>query len=194
MAVTEGKIFAAAGNNVLVIDKGKNKISKSIEFIDPVRGVVKSPDGNLWVSTSAGEISKVDAQNYTIIQTNTLPGDAIRTDAASYTSTPCITAQGDTLYMNGTGTKIYRHIFSKNQTDLMVDAANIVTTTSVYNTIAVNPVTGEVYLNTIKGWGNDRLINHISVFDLSETEPKLSAKYKNHTNYPAGTFFTYNFQ
>ena len=26
----------------------------------------------------------------------------------------------------------------------MVDAANIVTTTSVYNTIAVNPVTGEV--------------------------------------------------
>lgn len=61
--------------------------------------------------------------------------------------------------MNGTGTKIYRHIFSKNQTDLMVDAANIVTTTSVYNTIAVNPVTGEVYLNTIKGWGNDRLIN-----------------------------------
>ena len=76
----------------------------------------------------------------------------------------------------------------------MVDAANIVTTTSVYNTIAVIPVTGEVYLNTIKGWGNDRLINHISVFDFSETEPKLSANYKNHTNYPAGTFFTYNFQ
>lgn len=76
MAVTEGKIFAAAGNNVLVIEKGKNKISKSIEFNDPVRGVVKSSDGNLWVSTSAGEISKVDAQNYTIIQTNTLPGDA----------------------------------------------------------------------------------------------------------------------
>ena len=194
MAVTEGKIFAAAGNNVLVIEKGKNKISKSIEFNDPVRGVVKSSDGNLWVSTSAGEISKVDAQNYTIIQTNTLPGDAISTQSASYTSTPCITAQGDTLYMNGTGTKIYRHIFSKNQTDLMVDAANIVTTTSVYNTIAVNPVTGEVYLNTIKGWGNDRLINHISVFDFSETEPKLSANYKNHTNYPAGTFFTYNFQ
>ena len=194
MAVTEGKIFAAAGNNVLVIEKGKNKISKSIEFNDPVRGVVKSSDGNLWVSTSAGEISKVDAQNYTIIKTNTLPGDAISTQSASYTSTPCITAQGDTLYMNGTGTKIYRHIFSKNQTDLMVDAANIVPTTSVYNTIAVNPVTGEVYLNTIKGWGNDRLINHISVFDFSETEPKLSANYKNHTNYPAGTFFTYNFQ
>ena len=194
MAVTEGKIFAAAGNNVLVIEKGKNKISKSIEFNDPVRGVVKSSDGNLWVSTSAGEISKVDAQNYTIIKTNTLPGDAISTQSASYTSTPCITAQGDTLYMNGTGTKIYRHIFSKNQTDLMVDAANIVTTTSVYNTIAVNPVTGEVYLNTIKGWGNDRLINHISVFDFSETEPTLGANYKNHTNYPAGTFFTYNFQ
>lgn len=106
-----------------MIEKGKNKISKSIEFNDPVRGVVKSSDGNLWVSTSAGEISKVDAQNYTIIQTNTLPGDAISTQSASYTSTPCITAQGDTLYMNGTGTKIYRHIFSKNQTDLMVDAA-----------------------------------------------------------------------
>lgn len=75
----------------------------------------------------------------------------------------------------------------------MVDAQTIVTTTSVYNTIAVNPVTGEVYLNTIKGWGNDRLINHISVrFQRNRT--KLSANYKNHTNYPAGTFFTYNFQ
>ena len=59
--------------------------------------------GNLWVSTSAGEISKVDAQNYTtIIQTNTLPGDAISTQSASYASTPCITAQGDTLWPGGT--------------------------------------------------------------------------------------------
>ena len=31
MAVTEGKIFAAAGNNVLVIEKGKNKIMQNQE-------------------------------------------------------------------------------------------------------------------------------------------------------------------
>ena len=41
MAVTEGKIFAAAGNNVLVIEKGKNKIKavavyNGKEYVDEI--------------------------------------------------------------------------------------------------------------------------------------------------------------
>lgn len=194
MAVAQGKIFATAGKKVLVIEKGKDKISGSIEFNHPLRGIVRSSDGNLWVSTSAGKISKIDAQSHTIIKTNTLSGDAIGTQSVDFTATPSITAKGDTLYMSGTGTKIWRHIFSENRTDLMVDAAKFVETTLVYNTTAVNPVTGEVYLNTIKGFGANHLINNISVFDFSQAEPKLTANYENYTHFPAGTFFTYNFQ
>lgn len=195
MAVVEGKVFATVGNAVVVMEKGKNKITKSIEFDSRVSGVIKSSDGNLWVSTESGKISKVNAKDYSITKTNELPQDAASTLDCGYAAAPSITAKGDTLYMSGLKTKIYRHIFSTNQTKLMVDAADMVENANmVYNTVAVHPITGEVYLNTIKGYTPDYLINHISVFNFSGTEPKLSANYENYTKYPAGTFFTYNFE
>lgn len=195
MAVVDGKVFASVGSKVIVIEKGKSEISASIEFDAAVRGVIKSSDGNLWVSTSSGKISKVDAKAYSILKTNTLTDEAINSQSASFASTPCITAKGDTLYMSGTETKIYRHLFSQNATSLMVDAATMIeNSNTVYNTVAVHPLTGEVYLNTLKGWGDERLINHISVFNFSGAAPRLSANYENHTDYPAGTFFTYNFE
>ena len=63
----------------------------------------------------------------------------------------------------------------------------------IYNTCAVHPLTGKVYFNSIKSYA-DYKINHISVFDFSGDEPELSANYENHTAFPAGTFFTYNFE
>ena len=77
----------------------------------------------------------------------------------------------------------------------MVDARTMVENAGiVYNYLGVNPMTGEVLLNTIKGYGKDYLINNISVFNFSGDEPELSANYENHTAFPAGTFFTYNFE
>lgn len=195
MAVVDGKVFATVDNTVVVIEKGKNKITKAIEFDSGVSGVIKSSDGNLWVSTESGKISKVNAKDYSITKTNELPLDAASTLECGYAAVPSITAKGDTLYMSGLKTKIYRHIFSTNQTKLMVDAADMVENANiVYNTAAVHPITGEVYFNTIKGYTPDYLVNHISVFNFSGTEPKLSADYENYTKYPAGTFFTYNFE
>ena len=70
----------------------------------------------------------------------------------------------------------------------MVENANI-----VYNTVAVDPVTEGVYLNTIKGYG-DVGINQISIFDFSGDTPTFKATYNDCTKYPAGTFFTSNFK
>lgn len=69
----------------------------------------------------------------------------------------------------------------------MVEKVNI-----VYNNIAVHPITGEVYLNTIKANGWDFLINNISVLNF-HGDARLSANYKDYTNSPAGIFFTYTF-
>lgn len=73
----------------------------------------------------------------------------------------------------------------------MVDAKTLVTEDAgmVYNNLGVHPVTGEVYLNTIKAYGMDYLKNNISVFNFSKAEPKLAANYKHHTKFPAGIFF-----
>lgn len=196
MAVAAGKVFASQNKNLLVIEAGKNQVSKTIEFDSDISGVVKSSDGNLWVSVSSGKIVKVNAKDYSIIGENDLSAnaaDAAKTLVASYAAAPSITAKGDTLYMSALSTKIYRHIFSTNETKLMVDVKDMVENANiVYNTVAVEPLTGDVYFNTIKGY-SDVNVNQISVFDFSGDTPALKAAYNDHTKYPAGVFFTSRF-
>ena len=197
MAVVGGKVFASQNKNLLVIESGKDKVSATVEFDGNISGVVKSSDNNVWVSVSTGKIAKVSAKDYSIIKENDLSADkdATKTLSASFAAAPSITAKGDTLYMSGLATKIYRHIFSTNETKLMVDAKEMVENANiVYNTVAVDPVTEGVYLNTIKGYGDNVSINQISIFDFSGTTPTLRAAYNDCTRYPAGVFFTSNFR
>ena len=197
MAVVEGKVFASQSKNLLVIEAGKNEVAATVEFDSNISGVVKSSDNNVWVSVSSGKIAKVNAKDYSIMKENDLAAtnaDAAKTLSASFAAAPSITAKGDTLYMSALSTKIYRHIFSTNETKLMVDAKEMVENANiVYNTVAVDPVTEGVYLNTIKGYG-DVGINQISIFDFSGDTPTFKATYNDCTKYPAGTFFTSNFK
>lgn len=197
MAVVGGKVFASQNKNLLVIESGKDKVSATVEFDGNISGVVKSSDNNVWVSVSTGKIAKVSAKDYSIIKENDLSADkdATKTLSASFAAAPSITAKGDTLYMSGLATKVYRHIFSTNETKLMVDAKEMVENANiVYNTVAVDPVTEGVYLNTIKGYGDNVSINQISIFDFSGATPTLKAHYNDCTRCPAGVFFTSNFR
>ncbi len=195
MAVADGKVFATVKNTVVVIEAGKDAISNTIEFDGNVSGVIKASDGNLWVSDASGKITKVDPKTYAKLGSSTVSEEAKSLLNPSYAAAPSITAKGDTLYMSALKSTIYRHIFSTGETKLMVDAKTMVDNVGIiYNTCAVHPITGEVYLNSIKGYGQDYKINNISVFNFSGDEPELSANYENHTAFPAGTFFTYNFE
>lgn len=191
MAVADNKVFASTNSKTIVtIETGKDTISHTIEFDDAISGLIKASDGNLWVS-SGKKIMKINAKDYSVMQENEVEPFS----SSSNMATPAISAKGDTLYFSGGTTKIYRHVFSKNQTDFMVDARTMVENAGiVYNYLGVNPMTGEVLLNTIKGFGKDYLINNISVFDFSSNEPKLAANYENYTRFPAGIFFTYDFE
>ena len=192
-----GKVFASQDKNLLVIETGKDKVSATVEFDGKISGVVKSSDNNVWVSVASGKIAKVSAKDYSIIKENDLSSntDATKTLSASFAAAPSITAKGDTLYMSGLATKIYRHIFSTNETKLMVDVKEMVENANiVYNTVTVDPVTEGVYFNTIKGYGDNVGINQISIFDFSGTTPTLRAAYNDCTKYPAGVFFTSNFR
>lgn len=192
MAVSNNKLFAAAGSKVYVIEANKDTLTFGLDMKAAVSGVVKASDGNIWVSTtgSPSKISKINYRDYSVIKANDITTGSV---SAGFGATPGITAKGDTLYFSGAGTKIYRHVFSMGSTEFMVDAKTIVENAGiVYNNIAVHPLTGEVYLNTIKGYGLDYLINSISVFNFSNGV-KLSANHKNHTSFPAGIFFTYNY-
>ncbi|GAB3419550.1 DUF5074 domain-containing protein [Niabella aquatica] len=193
MAVSNNKVFAPAGSKIYVVEADKDTISYAIDMKASVTGVVKADDGNIWVSTtgSPNKISKINYRDYSLIKANDITTGNVGN--GGFAATPGITAKSDTLYFSNLGTKIYRHVFSTGTTEFLVDAKTMVTDANiVYNTIAVHPVTGEVYLNTIKGYG-DYLINKISVFNFTNGT-KLSADYRNYTHFPAGIFFTDNFE
>ena len=64
---------------------------------------------------------------------------------------------------------------------------------TLYNCIAVHPITGEVYANIISSYSLDPE-NKICVFDFNNDKLALKANYKGYTECPAGVFFTYNFE
>lgn len=194
MAVVKDKAFVPCKKNVLVLEKGKNNVSHTIEFDGTVSGVIKANDGNIWVSTTGNpnKITKINPTDYSIIKVNEVTEGKL---GAGWGVSPGISAKGDTIYYSNASTKIYRHIFNENKSELLVDAKELVENSNiVYNNLAVHPKTGEVYLNTIKGYGMNYLINNISVFDFSDKTPKLSNNYTDHTHFPAGVFFTYDFE
>lgn len=197
MAVVNGKVFYYAGRNLSVLEKEAAEISNTIDMGGTISGIEKSKDGHLWVATTNGKISKVNSTDYSIIRTNDI---GIGTVASGIFATPGITSKGDTLYYGGGTMSIYRHIFSTGESQEMIDRATLKSLVPdagmVYNSMAVHPETGRVYLNTIKGYGWDFTINNISVFDFDneDAESPLHANYRNHTRFPAGIFFPANFK
>jgi hypothetical protein len=191
MAVVGSKVFVPAGDKLFAIQGEKVDV---IKMAGNVSGVLKASDGNLWISctTTPAQISKLNPSNYAIIKTNEIAEAKI---GAGWGATPGISAIGDTLYFSNASTKIYRHIFTTGKTDFMVDVEGKIEDAGiVYNNLAVHPKTGQVFFNTIKGYGWDFLINDISVWKFGDAAPVLKADYKNHTHFPAGIFFTDSFK
>lgn len=200
MAVVGDKVFVPCAKNVLVLQadkvkEGEESVVAKIEFPGKVSGVIKSSDGNVWVSCSSkpAQISKISSTDFSIIKTNDISDNISVT--AGVAAASGITAKGDTLYFCNLSTTIYRHLFATNETKLMANAKDYVQDANiVYNTVAVHPITGEVYINTLKGFGQLYLENYISAFNFEGNEPKVTASYFGYTKFPAGVFFTYNYR
>lgn len=194
MSVVNGKVYVISGKKVLKLEAGNTKIVKEADFGTNITGLLRSKDNNLWISTNGtpAKISKIDSETLAVIQTNEISVGKLGMGMAS---TPAITAKGDTLYYNNGGMTIYRHIFSKNESKQMINAKEVLTNAGMaYNNIAVHPLTGDVYLNTMKGYGWDFTINNISVFQDKDDEMTLKENYKDYTRMPAGIFFNANFK
>lgn len=194
MVVADKKVFAISGKKIYVLEANKLNVAHTIEMEAAISGILKTDDDNLWVSTTGtpNKITKVNSKTYSIIKANDITEGSV---GAGWGATPGITAKGDTLYYSNAGTTIYRHIFSTEESKMMINARTVVPNSSMsYNNIAVHPITGKVYMLTIKGYGWDFLTNNISEFDFSGSEPQLSANYTDYTRFPAGIFFTADFK
>ncbi len=193
MAVVNDKVYVISGKKVLMIEAGNLSVAKEMDLGANITGLLRSSDNNLWVSTTGtpNQISKIDSESLTIIKSNDVSVGGL---SAGWGSTPGITAKGDTLYYNNGGMTIYRHIFSKNESKEMIKAPSVISNAGMaYNNVAVHPLNGDVYLNTIKGYGWDFTFNNISIFEDKNDEMTLKNNYKDYTRFPAGIFFNASF-
>lgn len=201
MAVADGKVFAVQSNKLLVIEAGKNTVSREIIASGTISGVIPSSDGNIWFACGAkggeaAKIVKLNAKDYSMQENAIEDATAAKILGGGWNATPYITAKGDTLYMGSGSTPmpLYRHIFSQKKTELMGNMADgLDNVNTMYNCVAVHPVTGEVYANIISKYSLDPE-NKTCVFGFDDNQMILKANYKGHTESPAGIFFTYNFE
>lgn len=150
----------------------------------------KTYDGNLWVScTKPASIIKVSPVDYKTIDSHTLNVSI----GAGWGVAPAFSAKDDIIYFSNAGFKLYRHIFSQNETEEVADIKEYVEDAGIYyNSLGVDPVSGEVYFATLKGYA-DYKTNDIAIFDFNKT-PALQFDIKNKNSFPAGVFFTENFK
>ena len=190
MAKVGNKVYAIGGNDLLVLENGT--LSKKVNMDGKISGVIPGNHNNIWVSLDKKPAAIVDinAKDESVIATNELENYGV---SAGWGATPAISAKGDTIYFCNNTTTIYRHIFSQNTTEQMVNVADHITdAVMVYNNLGVHPQTGDVYFTTIKGYGTDYLTNNISVFNFDKNVAPI-ANYKNVTAFPSGVFFTASF-
>lgn len=199
MPVVNHKIFVTKGKTVLVMEAVQTLPTNQIEFEGAVSGIVPMDKNYIYVAekkkkAASAKIHKVNTTTLKVEQSNEISDPENLLDA-SFPAAPSITAKGDTIYYSGVGTKVYRHIFSKNDTKMMIDVKPLWPEgETTYNTCAVHPITGLVYINRIAGWDPKHAINKMMELDLKGDNGKYVRSLDNLTRYPAGIFFPHNFR
>lgn len=191
MAVVGDKVFASSGESLKVFQNGA--LVETMKFDGRISGVVKSHDGQLWVSVTSkpAKICKVSTSNLTILQSNSLGDFAI---SAGWATTPGFCAIGNLLYFSNNSTIIYRHNFETKETEQLVNVQEYVADAKmIYGNPGVHPLTGEVYFTSIEDYGTFLEKNDITVFDFSGKIPVMKHNFKAHTHFPSGIFFTASF-
>ena len=188
MAVVGEKTFVMGSKKLFVIQNGV--VVHTISFEGALSGVAKAFDENLWVScTSPASIIKINPGDYTIIDSHQLDVSI----GAGWGVAPAFSAKDDIIYFSNAGFKLYRHIFSQDKTEEVANIKDYVEDAGIYyNSLGVDPVSGEVYFATLKGYAEYKT-NDIAILDFTKS-PVLQTDIKNKNSFPAGVFFTENFK
>ena len=185
MAVVGNKVFAMSGSNIMVIENGA--ITGTITAPGRLSGIAKAYDGSLWASCSSpAKILKINVTDYSI-DAHDISESGL---GAGWGVAPAFSATKDVLYFSNAGFNLYRHNFTENKTEFVTKISDYVEDAKMYyNSLGVNPKTGEVIYATLKGYGMDYKINDIAVFDFTK-DPALQHDFKGSNSFPAGVFFT----
>lgn len=199
MAVIGKTVYCYTATELLALTDGK--VSNRYPMAN-ITGIIRSADNQLFIGVRGSYDFENDKEMPAyIIKMNPADGKQIKHELPegfnvnNFAQTPGITVRGNLVYFSNNTSKIFQHDFDKNETKEMIDAVGNLDYTSpiVYATPAIHPLTGILYINTIKGYGNDYKINDIIGYSFTPNA-ELKALYKNHTAFPAGIFFIANFK
>lgn len=212
LSVVNGEIYFAADGAISLVKKinpsadqvtaiGYGQVEGIWDIgtmINSILGIAPTDDGGLWLigstafsgSTAQGRISlnKIDLNTSAPEITQNLLSERPK-DAWNC----CFAAHGNTIYY-ANGTTIYRAKFNEGTNGLvdepLVNLSSLDDNVGLlYNGLSVHPVTGHVYINTLKGFGNSFTTNSIWEFDFDSSMDTPVHKFDNYTHFPAGVFF-----
>lgn len=203
--VIGGKVYTYKGGALpgLVEISTESDAAKSINFpykkgeiqyqISQVLGTRAAEDGEVWVMGWSVGVGSANAfigkfNPTTKKMTQKLIGVKPFVGASGVT----FANKGNKLYY-ADGTTIYCLNFDAAEGEeaesVVTDLNNIdVNAGMLYNGISAHPVTGLIYINTIKGFAQFTQ-NQIWAFDFDANTEEPVAKYENYTHFPAGFFF-----
>lgn len=199
MASIDGKLFAAAGKRLLVIDGSTAKILKTVDVAEPISGVSTTVNQNVRVITAKGKdvvLTTINAKDYSVIGTKTISDLGIPNSLTS--AFACDTKDDESSYIVGAEgwsvNKLVRYSGGAANPFLTLPSDAFSNTGMFYGPISVNPETGNIYFGYVKGWGMDYLNNGVGiispdgnkVFDYNSqnTTKKID------TRFCAGIYFT----
>lgn len=197
------KIYTFSNKNylcsILEISQEKDSVNKiSLPYSAPYKeiyGIAGSEDGHIWLAASGfGKYYTARFQP----ETKELVSRQISVEPNTGNAGVAFCVKGNEIFY-ANGTAIYRQVFDDaagttsesglDQEEMLVDLSALDSNAGLlYNGLAVHPVTGHVFINSLKGYAQ-YATNQIWEFDFEASTETPVAKYENHTSFPAGFFF-----
>lgn len=198
MAQIGERLFALTSDSKVLMIQG-TQVVRELD-LSPAKpsGIAVSHDGKLWVSTtSPNAILKVDPtpDNFVALDTHILDKSISATGPESWqrTTSSAFFTHGDKLYFTGQSSVIYCHDFATSKTSQVIDVKTIdgvgTSANMYYNSLGVDPSTGELYYAAFEGYSTYNKKNVTMVLKADGTKLLLKEKVN---SFPAGFYFIPN--
>jgi len=198
MAQIGERLFALTSDSKVLMIQG-TQVVRELD-LSPAKpsGIAVSHDGKLWVSTtSPNAILKVDPtpDNFVALDTQILDKSISATGPESWqrTTSSAFFAHGDKLYFTGQSSVIYCHDFATSKTSQVIDVKTIdgvgTSANMYYNSLGVDPATGELYYAAFEGYSTYNKKNVTMVLKADGTKFLLKEQVN---SFPAGFYFIPN--
>lgn len=203
MTTIGDRLYASSGAHVLVLKEGSNEF-EAIQTPGWRQGlsIIPSEDGNLWLSGKDEPLPWENEVGSAIMKMNVTTHE-FEVNPVDYSlglevlaDHPMIGAIENNIYFHS-GQNIMCHNFLTKETKVAFKNIGSLTeykNGTIFNGVGIDSVTKKLYLNTLKGFGNDYLTNDILVFDIKSDKLEFNESHKNKTRFPNGFHFTSQFK